>query len=141
MTTPSDEGPVVKPGTAASSGSRSKEEIEADIEATRAQLGQTVDALSQRLDVKARLKAEAQLRRERAARQLQAQRVQVTQQLHVRRAQATRQLHSGRAQATRQLQVRREQVRQQPAIPVAVAAGVALLTTTLVVWRLRRRKG
>lgn len=101
MTTPSDQ-PIVEPGTAASDGSRSrsKEQIEADIEATRVQLGQTVDELSHRLDVKSRLKEQVQ---------------------------------AGREQATRQLQ-------EQPAIPIAAAAGVVLLMA-MMVWRRRRKRG
>ena len=74
MTTPSDE-PIVEPGTAASDGggTRSKEEIEADIEATRVQLGDTVDQLSHRLDVKSRLKEQVQAGREQATRRIQEQ--------------------------------------------------------------------
>ena len=37
----------------------SREAIEADIEATRANLGETVDALSRKLDVKSRVRAKA----------------------------------------------------------------------------------
>ena len=67
MTTPSDQ-PVVD---AAGNGARSKDEIEAEIQRTRQQLGETVDALSQKLDVKSRLKDEAQHRREQVTREVQ----------------------------------------------------------------------
>lgn len=67
MTTPS-EPPVENP-----SGPRSKEEIEAEIQATRVQLGQTVDELSHRLDVKSRLKEQVAAGREQATRRMQEQ--------------------------------------------------------------------
>ncbi|HET8561540.1 MAG TPA: DUF3618 domain-containing protein [Marmoricola sp.] len=63
MTTPSDHP---DPATS-TNGTRSKEEIEADIARTRQQLGETVDALSQKLDVKSRLKERAKQGREQAA--------------------------------------------------------------------------
>ncbi len=73
MTTPPEE-PVVEPGTAdTSTEPRSKDQIEADIAATREQLGNTVDALSHRLDVKSRLKEQAQEGREQAVRRMQEQ--------------------------------------------------------------------
>jgi F0F1-type ATP synthase alpha subunit len=50
---------------------RSREQIEEEIEATRRQLGETVDQLSERLDVKSRIKAEAQHRREQLAAEMQ----------------------------------------------------------------------
>jgi len=101
VTTPSDQ-PIVKPGTTAPDGSgpRSKEQIEADIEATRVQLGNTVDQLSHRLDVKSRLQEQVQAGRERATRHLQ----------------------------------------EQPAIPIAAAAGAVLLVA-LIVWRRHGKKG
>ncbi len=50
-------------------GARTRDAVEADIEATRAHLGETVDALSRKLDVKSRIRAKlhqtaAQVRRE-----------------------------------------------------------------------------
>jgi hypothetical protein len=45
--------------TAPREHSPSKEELQADIERTRAELGQTVGALSERLDLKARAKNKA----------------------------------------------------------------------------------
>lgn len=47
-------------------------EIEADIAATREQLGQTVDALSQRLDIKSRTKAKASDTKQRAIAQVRS---------------------------------------------------------------------
>lgn len=52
MTTPADTAPEPPKGAG-------PEEIEADIEATRERLGETVDALTQRMDVKARVKHKA----------------------------------------------------------------------------------
>lgn len=66
MTTDSEQPP-----TGDQAGKRSKEQIEADIEATRVQLGDTVDQLSHRLDVKSRLKEQVQQGRAQAAHQLQ----------------------------------------------------------------------
>lgn len=78
MTTPSD-GPVRQPAST-SNGARSKEEIEADIERTRQQLGETVDALSHKLDVKSRLREQAEHGRERAVHELHVRRRQAQQQ-------------------------------------------------------------
>jgi hypothetical protein len=50
MTTPDQNGP---------SAPTDREAIEADIAATRADLGETVDALSRKLDVKSRVSAKA----------------------------------------------------------------------------------
>jgi len=51
MTTPDQNGPSAPP--------TDREAIEADIAATRADLGETVDALSRKLDVKSRVSAKA----------------------------------------------------------------------------------
>jgi hypothetical protein len=66
VTTPSEQPP-----TGEQAGKRSKEEIEADIQATRVQLGHTVDQLSHRLDVKSRLKEQVQQGRAQAVHELQ----------------------------------------------------------------------
>lgn len=102
MTTPSEQPP-----TGEQAGKRSKEQIEADIQATRVQLGNTVDQLSHRLDVKSRLKEQVQ---------------------------------QGRAQAVHELQETADRMRQQPVIPAAVAAGMLVVSTLLVLRGRRKRR-
>ncbi|HEU4568683.1 MAG TPA: DUF3618 domain-containing protein [Marmoricola sp.] len=67
MTTPTE------PPAEEASGPRSKEQIEAEIQATRVQLGRTVDELSHRLDVKSRVKEQVAAGREQATRRMQEQ--------------------------------------------------------------------
>ena len=75
MTTPSEQPPGGE-----QSEPRSKEQIEADIEATRVQLGDTVDQLSHRLDVKSRLKEQVQQGRAQAVHELHATGERIRQQ-------------------------------------------------------------
>jgi transposase-like protein len=49
-----------------SSGARSPEELKAEIEQTREQLGETVEALAERTDVRAQLRSQRERARERA---------------------------------------------------------------------------
>lgn len=60
MTTPPEGQPMTK------------EELQADIEATRANLGETVDSLTQKLDVKQRVKDSATETSHRAVEQVKA---------------------------------------------------------------------
>jgi hypothetical protein len=64
--------PPEQPQNGDQPGKRSKEQIEADIEATRVQLGNTVDQLSHRLDVKSRLQEQVRQRRAQAVHELHA---------------------------------------------------------------------
>lgn len=87
----------------------SAEEIVADIERTRGELGDTVDALSQKLDLKA----------------------QAGQQVQAARAGATEKLHQARDAVTD------DDGKPTPAAGAIAAAVVALLVGVLV-WRRRR---
>jgi ElaB/YqjD/DUF883 family membrane-anchored ribosome-binding protein len=107
-TTPAPEGPGD-----AEEPTRTPEEIEAEIETTRADLGETVEALAEKADVKGQ--AERKLRETK------------------RRAQANL---SGPVETAREVAVRAPQRAKENPVPLAVAAGVGALAA--IVW-LRRR--
>ena len=93
------------------------EEIQQDIERTRAQLGRTADALAHKLDPKAQAKERfehAKARSDAAATHARA----VTQ-----------------ARAHRAKQAGQRLYRERPTIFFGVAAGVAALVVVAVVWR------
>ncbi len=119
MTTQPDPATPTVDGGSSNGTPATKDEIQADIEATRAQLGETVDLLAQKMDVKTRLKNGAA----EASSRLRAQ------------ASATSALVRAQAGPTRERIV--AQVRANPVVPVGAAAVVAVLATGLVVWRRR----
>ncbi len=93
------------------------DEIQQDIERTRAQLGRTADALAHKLDPKAQAKERfehAKARSEAAA-------------THVRAVSKTK--------AHRAQQAGRRLYRERPTLAFGVAAGVAALVVVAVVWR------
>lgn len=95
----------------------SPDEIQQDIERTRAQLGRTADALAQKLDAKAQMQeklAHARARGDAATAHARA----VTQAKTQRAKQAGSRLY-----------------REQPTAVFGVAAGVAALVVVAVVWR------
>lgn len=98
----------------------SAEEIVADIERTRGELGDTVDALSQKLDLKA----------------------QAGQQVQAARAGATEKLHQARDAGTEALGRVREVATDDDGAPTpvagAIAAAVVALLVGVLVWRRRR---
>jgi chromosome segregation ATPase len=108
-------------GTTTSNGGKpDKEQLEAQIEQTREQLGETVEALTAKLDVKGRTRARLSETKDRTVQQ-----VQVVQQ---RAAGLTRQ--AKQAATT-------DQGKPKPAVS-AGAAGVAALVVTLaalIIWR------
>ena len=97
------------------SSTRTPEEIEAEIEATRAELGETVEALAGKADVKG-----------------QAQRkVEETK----RKAQANL---SGASETARELAVTAPERAKENPLPIAIAAGAVGLAA--IVWLRRRRR-
>ena len=68
---------------------RSPEEIEADLEQTRHDLAETVDALSAKLDVKSRAREQVAATKQRAADQAHAARTGATDVVNRRKAAAT----------------------------------------------------
>lgn len=104
---------------------RAPEEIEAELEQTRHDLGETVDALSAKLDVKSRAKEQVSVTKQRAGEQVQAARERATQVV-----------------AQGKDAVTDEQGSVKPVVPAA-AGGVALLVLTglgiVLVRRYRRR--
>lgn len=105
MSTPMDE----KPGQDQSQGTPGVEEIEADIARKREELAATVDALTDRLDVKSRVRGK----------------VEQTKQ------DALHRVHTARDQATDQ--------DGRPTPPVIAGAAAVVLLVVLVVWRRSRR--
>ena len=102
--------------------SRSPEEIQAEIEQTRQELGETVDALSARLDVKTRA-------REKVA----ASRQQATDQWQHARERARDTVAQGKDAATD------EHGSLKPAVPAAAgAAALVAVAIGILVWRRRR---
>lgn len=112
-------------GEQGSTQPRSPGEIEADLEQTRQELGETVDALSAKLDVKSRAKDQMAATKHRAGEQVQ-----------VARERATQAVAQGKNAATD------EQGSVKPVIP-AVAGGVLLIAVAAagvgLVRRYRRR--
>lgn len=87
----------------------SRAAIEADIAATRARLGETVESLGHKLDVKERAKegvAEA--------------------------------AHQAREQVAERTTEAVHRVKQRPAVPVGALAALAVLGVAVVLWRRRR---
>lgn len=104
---------------------RSPGEIEADLAQTRQELGETVDALSAKLDVKSRAKDQVAVTKHRA-----------NEQVQVARERAAQAVAQGKNAATD------EQGSVKPVVP-AVAGGVVLVVLAVVgvglVRRYRRR--
>jgi hypothetical protein len=98
------------------SGTR-PEEIQQDIERTRAQLGRTADALAYKLDPKAQAKDKFEHARQRGD------------------AAATHAREVTRTKAHRAQQAGLRLYRERPTIVLGVGAGVAALVVVAVVWR------
>lgn len=101
---------------------RSPAQIEADLEQTRHELGETVDALSAKLDVKSRAKDQLADTKQRAA-----------EQALIARGRASQALAQGKEAATDQ------DGSLKPAVPTA--GGIALLVLGAVVVLVIRRRG
>lgn len=95
----------------------SPEDIQQDIERTRAQLGQTADALAHKLDVKAQAKEKLDHVRSRGDAAATHARAVTLSKTH-RAQEAARDLY-----------------RRHPAVVIAAAAGVAAGVVAAVVWR------
>ncbi len=115
MTTPNDPD-LPPPGTDAG-----VEEIESDIARTRENLGNTVDELTQKLDVKAQAQHKVHDIKERAG-----------EQVH------TAQVRGGEALNHAKATVTNDQGKVTPAIPAVGAAVLVAAALALVMWRRRR---
>ena len=114
MTTPTDPD-LPPPGKDAS-----VEEIESDIAQTRENLGDTVDELTQKLDVKSQAQHKVHDIKERAG-----------EQVH------TAQVRGGEALSHAKATVTNDQGKVKPVVP-AVGAAVLVAVLALVLWRRRR---
>jgi hypothetical protein len=114
MTDPDPGGPEPGPDAGV-------EDIQADIEATRSELGQTVDALSAKLDVKHQAK----------------QKVDDTKELIIDKA---RDVRSKGSEIGSQVVAAAtgDQGSIRPAVPVAALALLAAVIVGVVIWRRRR---
>ncbi|MEO9221713.1 MAG: DUF3618 domain-containing protein [Mycobacteriaceae bacterium] len=115
MTTPNDPD-LPPPGKDAS-----VEEIEADIARTRENLGNTVDELTQKFDVKAQAQNKVQDIKERAE-----------EQVHTAQVRGGEALSHAKATATD------EQGKVKPAIPAVGAVVLVATVLALVIWRRRQ---
>jgi hypothetical protein len=98
----------------------SAEEIERDIERTRAQLGETAGALAHRLDAKAQVKEKVQHARARGAES------------------AGHAKHVAGRKAYRAQQAGRNFYRERPTVVLGLAAGLATVAVGAVLWRRNR---
>jgi len=114
MTTPNDPD-LPPPGKDAS-----VEEIESDIAQTRENLGDTVDELTQKLDVKAQAQHKVHDIKERAG-----------EQVH------TAQVRGGEALSHAKATLTNDQGKVKPVVP-AVGAAVLVAVLAVVLWRRRR---
>ena len=125
MTTPDERRqgngvpPVSVSGTEDGAGTRSPEELRAEIEQTRQDLGQSVDALSAKLDVKTRTKE-----------RIDALKVQA--QLGVSQARVRA------AELTADVRAPLDELPARTVVPVGVTL-VGLSAVALLLWRRRRR--
>jgi hypothetical protein len=101
------------------------EELVADIEATRAELGDTVEALSQKFDVKAQARDSLEDAKQRAAAQARIAQTRGTEMFEQAKAAATDDQGNLTPQAR--------------SIAIKVAAGVAAFLVTRAVWKKARR--
>jgi hypothetical protein len=106
------------------------DEIRTDIEQTRKELGDTVGALTAKMDVKARAKDKAAETRERVADKAAETRERVAD-----KAAETRELVADKAHAVQHVTL--DDGRARVTVPVAAAVVVGIAT---LVWLLRRRR-
>lgn len=125
-----------------SGGKPDVEALRAEIKQTRADLGETVQALAAKADVKARAKEQV----EQTKQKVKAQAVEATEKVRGAAAAATdRVRHAGAgvrvaaAEAGDQAQGTAEQVRRNPIPVVAVLAGVVAVIGVILIVRGRRR--
>lgn len=109
--------------TAGEQGSpqQEQEELRREIERTRAELGETVEALSHKADVKAQAREKVEHAK------AQAQQA---------KAQAMERVEHAKSQAGEGAQNMQSQARERPAVPLAVGIGVAIVA----LWLIRRRR-
>ena len=115
MTTPTD------PQTSEPDKDASADELEADIERTREQLGETVDALSQKFDFKTQAQHKMRDARQRATEQANAARAR-----------------GGQVAARFKKTATDEQGKVKPVVPAGAALVGAVIVVVLVVWRRQR---
>lgn len=116
-------------------GTGDTEALREEIRRTRMELGETMEALAAKADVKARLREQAEQTRERVREQAGQARQRAADTMAKVRGQASRTAGAARTQAYG----RGELVRRDPVPWAAVAAGVLVTVVVLVVVRGRRR--
>jgi hypothetical protein len=131
-------------------GTGDRDALREEIRRTRVELGETVELLAAKADVKARLKDSAEQAKERmreqAAQTVARMRGQAAQKAGVMRGQATERAGVMRGQAAEKARVARVQayetgaaVRRNPVPWAAVAAGAVATVVVLLIVRGRRR--
>jgi len=125
VTTPDHPERPVETYVAPPGADATAEELVADIEATRAELGDTVEALSQKFDVKAQARDSLEDAKQRA-----------TAQARIAQTRGTEMFEQAKAAATDDQGNLTPQARS---IAIKVAAGVAAFLVTRAVWKKARR--
>ncbi|MET8312248.1 DUF3618 domain-containing protein [Micromonospora sp. NPDC005173] len=120
-------------------GTGDTEALREEIRRTRVELGETMEALAAKADVKARLKESAEQARERLREQA-AQTVARVRGQAVRRAEDARaQAHEKGERVRAQAHEKGELVRRNPVPWAAIAAGAVATVVVLMIVRGRRR--
>ncbi len=121
------------------------EQIQAEIEQTRQDLGETVDALTSKLDVKSRARERLDDTKRRAAEQLSQARTKANGRVTTVRTKAGGQLTTARTRATGLTESARAAAttpegKPKPAVlgGAAAVAATVLAGTGLLIWRWRR---
>jgi hypothetical protein len=113
----------------------SADEVEADIVRTREELGETVEALTGKLDVKTRAQQRFAATKEQALTQAGVARTRATELSALAKARATELRARARDNATD------EQGQVKPAVPAAAAAALVVVAVVLAVTTRRRGRG
>jgi hypothetical protein len=131
-----------------SGGKPDVEALREEIKQTRAELGETVQALAAKADVKARAKEQVELTKAKVKAQVRAQAVGATDRVKDAAQLASDKVRGAAVQATdkaresgalEQVQGAGEQVRRNPVPAAAVLAGLVALVGVILIIRGRRR--
>lgn len=126
---PAGENPAVRSDTA-----KTPEELRGEIAEARSELGDTVEQLAAKADVKGRAQDKVEETKERARGKLEEGREQVRHATE--RVQAEAQQKRAEGVHTEDLQAVAEKAKDNPAVPIGIAVGVGLVV--LLVLRGRR---
>jgi len=122
---PAGDDPAVRPDT-----QKTPEELRAEIAETREELGETVEELAAKADVKARAEEKVEETKERARSKVDEGREQVRHAAE--RVQAEAQQKRAEGIHTEDVQAVAQKARENPAVPIGIAVGAALVVLLVV---------